>query len=76
MSIIMFFIQLNLQLSNKKNSIHLVYTAFHIYENKFQSHQRYPNNHDYLFDHVGAFLAFFNPGFFLSLILGSLFNRP
>lgn len=30
----------------------------------------------YLFDHVGAFLAFFKPGFFLSLILGSLFKNP
>jgi len=29
---------------------------------------------DYLFDQVGAFLAFFKPGFFLSFLLGSLFK--
>lgn len=33
-------------------------------------------NSCYLFDHVGPFLAFFNPGFFLSLILGSLLSSP
>jgi hypothetical protein len=31
---------------------------------------------NYLFDHVGAFLAFFKPGFFLSLTLGSLLSNP
>jgi hypothetical protein len=30
----------------------------------------------YLFDQVGLFLAFFKPGFFLSLILGSLLSKP
>lgn len=32
--------------------------------------------HFYLFDRVGPFLAFFKPGFFLSLILGSLLSKP
>jgi len=31
---------------------------------------------NYLFDRVGPFLAFFKPGFFLSLILGSLLSNP
>ena len=31
---------------------------------------------NYLFDQVGAFLAFFKPGFFLSLTLGSLLSKP
>gem|GEM_PF-4045678 len=30
----------------------------------------------YLFDRVGPFLAFLRPGFFLSLILGSLLSNP
>ncbi len=32
--------------------------------------------HCYLLDRVGPFLAFFKPGFFLSLILGSLLSNP
>jgi hypothetical protein len=31
---------------------------------------------DYRFCHWGALLALFNPNFFLSLILGSLFKKP
>jgi len=33
------------------------------------------NDNVYLFDRVGLFLAFFKPGFFLSLILGSLLSN-
>ena len=41
----------------------------------YQTVRPYQKN-NYLFDQVGAFLAFFKPGFFLSLTLGSLLSNP